>query len=199
MIGDVFGKLTVLSKAKLPGRTRWLCQCECGQQKTILAYNLKSGASRSCGCVVRTKKNTARPEYQIWSNMKGRCFTPSANFYERYGGRGVTVCDRWKNSFSDFYDDMGERPGPRYSLDRYPNKDGNYEPGNVRWATDVDQANNRSNNRIVEYLGQTMTLTEAARASGTSLNEASIRYRLDDLGWDIVAALETPSRYRRAA
>lgn len=195
MIGRRFGKLVILRKSVRHGRTLWVCRCDCGKQKPILNYNLKSGASRSCGCVVRTKTDTALPEYTIWANMKGRCLTPTANFYARYGGRGIKVCDRWLK-FKNFYVDMGPRPGPGYSLDRYPDRDGNYEPNNVRWATSDQQANNRSNNRIVEYRGRTMTLTEAARMSGTTMNEASIRYRMDDLGWDITKALEHPSRYR---
>lgn len=199
MIGAVFGSLTVLRKAKKPGRARWVCRCVCGKRKSFLGYNLKSGRTKSCGCVVRQKKDTAFPEYTIWSNMKGRCLTPSANFYDRYGGRGVKVCQRWIDSFKDFLADVGPRPGPGYSLDRYPNKDGDYEPKNVRWATSDQQANNRSTNRIVEYRGSTMTLTEAIRASGTALNEASVRYRIDELGWSVIAALENPSRYRRAA
>ena len=143
-----------------------LCKCECGVEKELWVYNFKKGV-KSCTCkrsallsAARTSHGmTKTPTYETWTAMVIRCTSPGSVNYPRYGGAGITVCDRWRNSFENFLADMGERPSALYSLDRI-NNDGNYEPGNCRWATSKQQGNNRHSNRLITYLGQTKTLAE---------------------------------------
>jgi len=107
------------------------------------------------------------PEYRAWRDMRSRCSNPKVKAYPRYGGRGITVCERW-DSFSAFLADVGPRPGPEYQIDRYPNNDGNYEPGNVRWATPEQNNNNRRDTRRVLMDGKEVTLGEACQRLGVS-------------------------------
>ena len=102
-------------------------------------------------------------EYSAWDKMKQRCYNPNYKNYKYYGARGIRVCDRWLNSFEAFLEDMGKRPSENHSLDRYPNKYGNYEPSNCRWATIIQQANNTTRNRLIEFNGKTQTMTEWIR------------------------------------
>lgn len=125
---------------------RWVCKCSCGIIKSVLAWNLASGKTRSCGCLSRMaayKHGQWKTRiYSLWVGMLSRCKYPNVMHYREYGGRGITVCERWK-TFANFYDDMGDPPSARHSLDRYPNRHGNYEPGNVRWATMKEQNRNK--------------------------------------------------------
>jgi hypothetical protein len=154
--GDRFGRLTVISLApKRLRHTEWHCRCDCGEMKTTRASTLRAGRTRSCGCLGREELRTRRGnlrhgqrwtiEYRIWSGMKSRCYNPKNKSYANYGGRGIRVCDRWLNSFEDFLADVGRRPSPAHSIDRYPDNDGDYRPGNVRWATAAQQAANKRN------------------------------------------------------
>ena len=127
----------------------------------------------------------------VWSAMKQRCYNPKNKKYRLYGALGVTVCDLWRNSFKNFITYMGPRPGPGYSIDRYPNKAGNYEPGNCRWATRVQQQQNTSKNRMVTYEGRTQCLREWAKEIG--MGEKTLSYRLD-AGWSVHDALTTPAK-----
>ncbi len=131
------------------------------------------------------------PEYQAWKNMRRRCYEPTNKRYARYGGRGITVCERWAE-FANFLADMGRRPGPGFSIERI-DVHGNYEPTNCRWATQKEQCRNRTSNRIVLFQGQRMTLVEAAERSG--LSYAVVRARLSRLGWDLDDALTRKHRY----
>lgn len=152
--GQTFGRLTVLECTESIDKDKlyWRCLCECGNYIPIRGDHLISGETVSCGCYQResaAKKMSERIthgmsksiEYETWSKMLQRCYNQKSHNYNDYGGRGITVCDRWRNSFENFYEDMGDRP-EGMSLDR-ENNDGNYEPGNCRWATDIEQANNR--------------------------------------------------------
>jgi len=125
------------------------------------------------------------PEYAAWSGIWSRCTNPNKSDYKNYGGRGISVSDRWK-SFEQFLVDVGERPSPQHSLDRYPDNDGNYEPGNVRWATRDQQARNKRTNRVVEFRGQEMVLMDAVKLAG--VNYATARQRIE-AGWSVDRAL----------
>lgn len=132
------------------------------------------------------------PEYQSWNHMRIRCTDPTCDSYARYGGRGITVCERWANSFSEFVADVGRRPGDGYCIERIDN-DGNYEPGNVRWATATEQARNRSNNRPVEYEGVTRPLSVWAEECGIARH--TLRMRIER-GWSVRDALTVPVQRR---
>lgn len=141
--GSVFGRWLVLGRTK---GANWRCLCACGVQKAVQGSSLKLGKSVSCGCFAREMNTTHGMEgtsvYAIWAGMKQRCSNPNSSHYADYGGRGIRVCEQWQ-TFEGFYADMGDRP-KGMSIDRYPDNDGNYEPGNVRWANPTMQIRNRS-------------------------------------------------------
>lgn len=141
----------------------------------------------------RTHGMTGSPEFSSWRSMIKRCTNESHDSYQRYGGRGIVVCDRWLESFACFYADMGPRPSIRHSIER-EDSNGNYEPGNCRWATPTEQCRNRCNNRLVELNGKIMTVTEAADLVGICRN--TIYSRLYH-GWSIEKAISKPPQRRR--
>lgn len=152
-VGKTFGKLTVLGASE---GFMCRCACACGNECEVYVYNLTKGLVKSCGCYRRqftTAKNTRHgdatankaAEYRVWRAMISRCENPNVKDFRHYGGRGISVCARWRRDYLTFLADMGRRPSPAHSIDRYPNNDGNYEPGNCRWATSKQQrANQRS-------------------------------------------------------
>jgi hypothetical protein len=194
--GNRCGRWTILSYA---GARKWLCRCDCGKEKMVNATSL-NGRSQSCGClrddVVRGLSpypagTTKTRVYRIWKNMKTRCFNVNRKEYKDYGGRGIAVCPRWRDSFDNFLADMGEPPTRQHSIDRI-NNDGDYEPSNCRWATAKEQARNKRSNRIFTLQGETLTLTEWCQRFKTSM--PLVHQRIHRRGWDVLRALTTPSR-----
>ena len=156
LIGQRFGRLVVMSRVE-SGRgrkLRWRCLCDCGNTTTVSVTHLRNGNTRSCGCLSREMTRARRLKhgysggrdrtgtYGSWSAMRARCLDPKNKEFANYGGRGIKICERWMASFTDFLADVGERPAGK-TLDRYPDKNGDYAPGNVRWATPKQQKDNQ--------------------------------------------------------
>lgn len=147
MIGKNFGRLTVLKKTthRKHGRVMFLCLCECGNTTYANSSDLKRSRKRSCGCLRHkngaTHDRSSHPLYKTWNSIKYRCYNKNEKRYADYGGRGIKMCDRWLESFDNFYEDMGDKPTPKHSLDRI-DVNGNYEPSNCRWADTFTQAQN---------------------------------------------------------
>lgn len=190
--GRRFSHLTVV---RLFGRkpVRWECLCRCGQLHVVDARKLNNGHTRSCGCATaqmiadsktvhgqRRRTNAgARVTsklYTTWSGMIDRCCRSNSKAYHRYGGRGICVCQRWRESFENFRDDVGEPPSRHHSLDRIDN-DGDYCPENCRWATQVEQCNNTSRCLAVDFGGRSWTIAELARHTGMEYNVLYRRIR----------------------
>lgn len=197
-----FGRLVAVESvgSNLTNGRQWLCACDCGASCVVPAGRLRAGKTRSCGClndetrgkqcVARNTKHGMREHelYHIWWAMICRCENPLTDGYHRYGGRGISVCDRWRHDFALFVQDMGARPSSKYSIDRI-DSNGNYCPENCRWSTMKEQQRNRSTNRLVTYHGETKILIEWSEQLGMSYNV--IRDRLHR-GWTPDRAFETP-------
>jgi hypothetical protein len=177
-----YGRYTALGLGtRARGHVRVRVRCDCGTQKEVRLSVLRTGASQSCGCLARELTTSRQVKhgqsgertltYRSWLAMRERCSRPSHPHFASYGGRGISVCPRW-DSFEVFLSDMGPRPSKDHSLDRYPNNDGNYEPGNVRWATPKQQGRNRRSNHLIR--GRTL----AEWSERTGLSTATIRQRL---------------------
>lgn len=195
-----FGELIVShdSGERSHGNVIWTCKCDCGVTTNVRAGALTSGNTVSCGHL-RGRHNiekwtthgcTNTPEYMTWCSMLKRCTNPNDKSYHNYGSRSIAVCDRWLESFENFYNDMGLRPGPEYSIER-KNNDGNYEPDNCRWATKEEQGNNRRNNCIVYYKDKEYTIAQLSKECG--IEYETLRHRLNR-GWSVDRSVETPIR-----
>lgn len=197
LVGKRFGRLLVYARSDKP-RT-WRCTCDCGISKEVRSQLLVTGSAKSCGCLrrevtaarSRTHGMSNSRERTAWKSMRNRCYRSQTNDYERYGGRGITVCDRWRDSFQNFYDDMGPIPSPEHSLDRIDN-DGPYSPENCRWASPEEQARNKSTTRWLEFRGERRRLMEWAELLG--IPENVIYKRLNVRGWSVDRALSTPHK-----
>lgn len=198
-IGKRFGRLTVISveRSQATREAVFLVRCDCGTEKTIRALSITKGATQSCGCLatellsVRMRRHggVGSAEYNTWLGLRARCKNVAAPQYEHYGGRGIKVCKRWDDSFKAFLADMGPRPSAKHSIDRIDN-DGDYEPGNCRWATVSEQRNNMSSNAPITLGERTMNVTDWARE--LRLNRTTIMARLKR-GWTAEQALTTPA------
>ena len=184
-------------------RARWRCACSCGTAVVVTGKRLRSGNTRSCGCLrreasrrrvvdlaVRNRKHglSRSAEYKSWLSMLARCLDRRHVAYHRYGGRGVRVCPRWrgKDGLTNFVKDMGHRPSPRHTLDRFPDRDGDYEPGNCRWATKQEQMRNTRSNRLLTLGENTRPLAEWAEVTG--IKRTTITQRICR-GWSVERAL----------
>ncbi len=180
--GQTFGRLTVIevTGVNARGQAVVLCKCECGNEWRGALHSLKSGITKSCGCFRReftTAKNTTHgqsfsKEHRAWTHIKTRTTNPNCNEWHNYGGRGVRMCAEWSASFESFLAHVGPAPSADHSIDRFPNKDGNYEPGNVRWATDLEQNQNRRDNVLSPELVRDI---RALKSEGTT-NRAIARW-----------------------
>lgn len=163
LTGRRFGRLHVITRADDigPGNARWMCRCDCGNFIVVRSPHLSRGKTKSCGCfreeMHRTHGRSQEREYRSWCSMKSRCTNPNSPSYRRYGGRGIKVCERWQ-SFENFYADMGQRPANK-SIDRI-NNDGNYEPGNCRWADRLTQNRNRVQYARRQFTGRIQPVSE---------------------------------------
>lgn len=206
--GKKFGRLLVIEKVSSSRMgSIWNSVCDCGNETLSRYFELTSGRKQSCGCLQREQLGNRRrthgnavhtnrtPEYKVWSAMKSRCYNPNNIGYDNYGGRGIKVCDRWKNSFENFLTDMGPRPSKDMSIDRI-DFNGNYEPSNCRWANDKTQSNNRRSSVFVEYQGIKMSSAEWAEVVGLRNFTVLNRLKAD---WSIKDVLSRPLNQRYPA
>lgn len=201
-VGARFGRLQVIgTPVKLPGeRIKVLCRCDCSSEIFVRCLSLAHDNTKSCGCLKReatsarsrTHGLSKSPTYFTYLNMVNRCMDPENKKFADYGGRGIQVCAPWLASFEFFLADMGIRPKGT-TIDR-KNTDGNYEPGNCRWATWKEQQNNKRSNRIIEFRGQQRNLAEWAEITG--LSHSVIHYRLKR-SWSVEESLTTPATVGR--
>lgn len=180
-----FGKLIAirLLKKRVDGRSYWLCKCDCGKTRKALGGGLRAGHIKSCGCLyteTRTihgysKGKRKRIGYNCWAGMIQRCYYPNSVSYHNYGGKGIKVCKRWRNSFLNFLNDMGNRPSFNHSIERL-NRNKHYTPSNCKWATRIEQSRNTKNNVYIKYKNIKMTIAEWAEC--LNLEYSTFRYYL---------------------
>jgi hypothetical protein len=203
--GQKIARLTVLERVPNDrfNRACWLCRCDCGRELVVATNALRTGNTRSCGCLMRdraaqicTWRNTSHgesgsPEHVAWLAMKERVRNPNHRQFHNYGGRGIKVCDRWLNSYENFLADVGRKPTRKHTLDRI-DVDGDYEPGNVRWATLAEQQSNKTTNVFVSAFGERLTVSQWARKTGVGRHNISNRLKA---GWTPEQAVMTPAKY----
>lgn len=201
-IGSKYGKLTIVSYDTKKGNSHYVnCKCDCGNTKSIRLLRLKSGETKSCGCIRKElfKKNkkdktthgqTGTRLYNIYRSMKSRCYIKKNNKnYHSYGGRGIKICDEWLNDFESFYNwSYANGYNDDLTIDRIDNN-GNYEPNNCRWITEAEQHNNTSRNINITYNGETKTLKQWSESVGINYHTLKKRYKM---GWSIEDMLTKP-------
>lgn len=200
--GKRFGEWTVIGKTSRRdsgSRLQVLCQCSCGSEPAWKnLYLLEKGRSKSCGCLraqyhserLMTHGKSQTDIYRIWSSMITRCENPNSISYPKYGGSGVKVCAKWRDSFEAFAEDVGERPSKAHTLDRFPNRKGDYEPNNIRWATPKEQSRNTDRNILIKLGNRTLCLLEWCEIFEVSY--PTVRSRIKSLGWEPIRALMQP-------
>lgn len=211
-LGKKFNRLTILKevesvKYKKGIMRKVLCECDCGNKKEIDLNSIKRGKSTSCGCFnkensknLHTKHGFAmlstgvrHPDYCIWIKMKSRCFNTNDKSYSNYGGRGIEVCDRWKDSFENFIKDLGWRPNNKYSLERI-DYNGNYCPENCKWIHKSEQSKNSRRVKLIDYNGKSYCLTDLCKL--LNLTYSTMRHRVYDLGIPFEEAMKYPQHYK---
>ncbi len=207
LTGLRFGKLTAVSHAGRTdrGRAIWLFACECGGQKIAEAANVKSGSTRSCGCAAQEQRKTAAQsqrhalsasemprERKAWEGMLRRCYNPKHSSFVRYGGRGIGVCERWRESFACFFEDMGRAPEGA-TLERIDNAR-SYAPDNCKWASRKEQANNRRSNHLLTHDGITLNVAQWGDRLGWPKGTIANRLRY---GWPVERILTEQPRHRQ--
>lgn len=204
--GQRFGRLVYVGEAGRQGKERMIAaRCDCGTVRNYFAQALVRQTTQSCGCLrLEISSASARaqmtkhgmsgtPTFKSWSAAIGRCHTPTDSHYPDYGGRGIIVCERWRHSFENFYADMGERPSGM-TLDRYPDVNGPYSLSNCRWATHVQQSNNKRTNQYVTRNGRTQTITEWAREFGV---RDTLAFKRRKAGWPEERWFEPSSKQKK--
>lgn len=195
--GRVYGRLTVLCReGNLYGKVGWKCKCECGNELIVAGADLKGRNKASCGCLKRDiarLKNfshgmTETAEYRAWCKAKSRCTVESDPSYKNYGQRGIMMCPQWLNSFENFFADMGPKPDGNYSIERL-NVNGDYEPGNCVWATQLEQSRNKRNTVRVIHEGESVSLH--ALADRLRVPYMRLYKRIFIHGWDVERAVST--------
>lgn len=200
LTGQRFGRLVVIERSanSKSGKAKWLCKCDCGNDIVVFATNLVRGLTHSCGCFNRevlserscTHHLSESRLYETWSGMKKRCYNANSKSFPAYGGRGIGVCNEWKDDFRTFYDwAMSNGYADDLTIDRI-DVNGNYSPENCRWVDKLTQANNCRTNHYLTFNGKTQSIAEWARELGVS--DSLIRQRLLKLGWSVERALTTP-------
>ena len=220
LTGRCFGRLTVLGRIQRTRKGfLWLCNCSCGKQASVPTNSLTSGNTQSCGClrqernIIALKKRhgetrykridtTQSKVYKAWHRIKQRCYNPKNIRWEHYGGKGIQMCDGWRSNFLAFFANLGDAPSPTHSIDRI-NNHGHYSCGqcnecrdkqwvmNCHWATPIEQANNKTNNRHLTFNGETATLAQWSRRVGLDAETLSVRLKK---GWTMARSLTTPPR-----
>lgn len=201
LIGKRFGKLIVMGEAEYHIQPcgvklrRYICQCDCGNKSIVKVVDLNRKHTQSCGCLLRKhghnnhRKRTKT--YRAWCNMNERCHNPRHKYYKHYGARGVEVCNRWQgeDGFINFLNDMGECPKGK-SLDRYPNQNGNYELSNCRWATILEQNNNKRNNVKIKHYQNYISMSQFARINDIDYSRFKYLYRKKGLSIEQILSLK---------
>lgn len=203
LINKRFGKLLVVEKSNIKSqKVYWKCLCDCGKTTHVTTSNLTCNRIKSCGCLkinklierssIHSKRNTKL--YEVWKTIKQRCLNKNNYSYHNYGGRGIKICDEWKNDFMSFYNwsmENGYKEG--LTIDRI-NNNGNYEPSNCRWTTRLVQCNNTRSNRYITINNETKTLADWCRIYDISYN--LVKQRETRYNWDIIKAITTPVKHK---
>lgn len=202
IIGQKFGRLLVIKLAQRGNRNRirWLCRCDCSKEKIVYSDHLKNGSTKSCGCLNKSnalihghsKNNKQSPIYASWAHMIQRCVNPNNKSYCNYGDRGITVCEEWLK-FENFLIDMGKKWKPGLTIERKKNEEG-YHPSNCKWATRIEQANNKRNNRLFIFNGKTQSMKQWS--CDLNINEKTLWTRFHR-GWSIKRLFTTPVETNR--
>ena len=194
--GNKYGKLTVIKRLQniKGGIALWECRCDCGNSTVVRGGNLKSGAVKSCGCLRRISRPTHNMShskiYQVWNGIKNRCYNSNIKDYKNYGGRGITMCDEWKNSFTNFYEwAIASGYSEGLTIERINNNEG-YNPKNCTWIPKEAQVNNRRFCRMITYNGKTQNLT--AWCNELKLPYKLIHNRINSKKWSFERAISEP-------